>query len=112
MWSSVGSKTTPRRTERLFHEAKCPEEQFTILVAAMKAVAEQRPLALRGGQTAAIRGLPLTPRSEHAIFIRVDLQSDTKIGSSFTIDTTGQDSKTGNLMGGSRYLTVVNRPVG
>jgi hypothetical protein len=98
--------------ERLFQEAKYSEEQFKLLLAAMKAVAEQRLLALSGRQTAAIRGLPLTPRKEHAIFIRVDLPRNTKIGSSFAFDVTMQDSKTGNLLGGSRYLTVVNRPTG
>jgi hypothetical protein len=96
--------------ERLFHEAKYPEEQFNLLLGAMKAVAKQRPLALSGRQSAAIRGLPLTPRKEHAIFIRIDLPRRTKIGSSFSFDVTMQDSKTGNLLGGSRYLTVVNRP--
>jgi hypothetical protein len=98
--------------ERLFHEAKYPEEQFALLLGAMKAVADQRPLALRGRQTAAIRGLPLTPRKEHAIFIRVDLPRGTKIGSSFSFDIAVQDSKTAEPLGGSRYLTVVNRPAG
>jgi hypothetical protein len=98
--------------ERLFHEAKYPEEQFTLLLRAMKAVAEQRPLALPGGQMAAIRGLPLTPSKEYAIFIRVDLPKGTKIGSSFSFDITAQDSKTAEPLGGSRYLTVVNRPAG
>ena len=98
--------------ERLFHDAKYPEEQFTLLLDAMKAVAEQQPLALRGGKTAAIRGLPLTPSKEYAIFIRVDLPRGTKIGSSFSFDVTAQDSKTGAPLGGSRYITVVNRSAG
>jgi hypothetical protein len=96
--------------ERLSHEAKYPEEQLDLLLGAMKAVAKQRPLALSGGQSGAIRGLTLMPGKEHAIFIRIDLPKGTKIGSSFSFDVTMQDSKTRNLLGGSRYLTVVNRP--
>lgn len=98
--------------ERLFQDAKYPEEQFKLLLDAMKAVAGQRPLALPGGQLAAIRDLPLTPSQEHAIFIRVDLPKGTKIGSSFTFDITAQDSKTAEPLGASRYMAVVNRPAG
>ena len=98
--------------ERLFHEAKYPEDQFRLLVDAMKAVAEQQPLTLPGGQLAAIRDLPLTPSKEHAIFIRVDLPNGTKVGSSFTFDVSAQDSKTAEPLGGSRYMAVVNRPAG
>lgn len=96
--------------ERLFQEAKYPKEQFILLLDAMKAAAGQRPLALPGGQLAAIRDLPLTPSKEHAIFIRVDLPKGTKVGSSFSFDITAQDSTTAEPLGGSRYLTVVNRP--
>jgi hypothetical protein len=95
--------------ERLFHEAKYPKAQFTLLIQAMKAVAKQQPLTLRGRQSAAIRDLPLTPRQEHVVFIRIDLPRGTKIGSSFSFDVTMQDAKTRDLLGGSRYLTVVNK---
>jgi hypothetical protein len=98
--------------ERLFHEAKYPVVQFNLLLAAMKAVANQRPLAMRGGQRAAIRGLPLTPAGEHVIFIRIDLPRGTKIGASSSFDVTMQDSKTHDVLGGSRYVTVVNRQRG
>jgi hypothetical protein len=95
--------------ERLFHEAKYPKSQFALLMEAMKAVAKQRPLSLRGGQRAAIRGLALTPRQQHVVFIRIDLPRGTKVGSEFAFDVTMQDAKTRDVLGGSRYLTVVNR---
>jgi hypothetical protein len=96
--------------ERLFHEAKYPQAQYALLLAAMKAVAGQRPLALRGGRVAALLRLPLAPREQHAVFIRVDPPKGTEIGSSFSFEITQRDSKTGKPQGGSRYLVVVNRP--
>jgi hypothetical protein len=98
--------------ERLFFEAKYPEEQYALLVSAMKAVARQSPLAMRGGRVAALRNLPLGPRDEHAVFVRVDCPRGTKVGSSFTFDLTEHDSRTHKLIGGSRYQVVVNRPKG
>jgi hypothetical protein len=117
---SLGSSNSVNRwvenhtstAERLFHEAKYPKEQFALLLDGMKAVVGQRPLALPGGQVASIRDLPLTPSKEHAVFIRVDLPTGTKIGSSFSFDITARDSETAELLGGSRYLAVVNLPAG
>ena len=115
---SLGAANTVHRwverhtedAQRLFQEAKFPAEQHALLIAGMRAVAHQRPLSLRGGQVAAMRNLTLTPRHQHAVFIRVDVPERTEVGSSFTFDVTQQDSATGRLQGGSRYQVVVNRP--
>jgi hypothetical protein len=95
--------------ERLFFEGKYPEEQLSLLIENMRAVADQRPLALHGGRVAAIRRLPLGAGEQAPVFIRIDPPPGTDVGSSFIFDVTQQDSTTRTLEGGSRYQVVVNR---
>jgi hypothetical protein len=104
-WATAHIETA----KRLYYEAKYPEDQYSLLVRAIQRVAGQQPLVLNGGVTAAIRDLPLTRRDEHAVFFRIDLPSDAKIGSAFYFDVTQVDSKSRKSHGGSRYEIVVNR---
>lgn len=97
-------------SEQLFYTAKYPEQQYELLVESMKAVAGQDPLAMRGGRVAALRGLPVAPRGDHAVFVRVDPPKGTKVGASFSFDISEHDSRTGQLLGGSRYLVEVVPP--
>lgn len=99
-------------SKRLFYEAKYPERQYKLLVAAMEKVAAQRPLELQGGQVNAMQKLPLAPTDNHVIFFRIDPPANTKIGSMFQFDIQQRDSETGKTMGGSRYRVVVNRKAG
>ena len=113
----AGSKTVVKKwvagysgaAERLFHEAKYPEQQYKLLMDSMKKVASQVPLVLRGGAVAGIRTLDIAPKDRHAIFLRIDPPARAKPGSSWTFDVQQKDSKTGRLLGGSRYQVVVNR---
>jgi hypothetical protein len=98
--------------KRLFFEAKYPEDQYALLLSGMDQVADQPPLALRGGGMASIGALPLSPRDEHAVFIRIDPPRGTKVGSAFSFDVQQRDSKTKKVLGGSRYQVVVNQPSG
>ena len=96
--------------ERLFHDGKFPEQQYALLRSGMRAVARQAPLALVGGTIAAIRDLQLTPKSEHAVFVRVDPPKGAKPGSTFAFEVFERDAGKDKLRGGSRYQVVVNRP--
>jgi hypothetical protein len=95
--------------ERIYHEAKYPEDQYSLMVRAIRRVVGQQPLVLKGGVTAAIRNLPLTRGDEHAVFFRIDLPVDAQIGSAFSFDVTQFDSNSGKSHGGSRYEIIVNR---
>ncbi len=95
--------------ERLFYEAKYPELQYALMVEAMKTVADQPPLAMRGGRVAALRRLSLNAEGEHALFVRVDPPKGTKVGSAYWFDITQRDSRSGELLGGSRYQVEVTR---
>jgi hypothetical protein len=70
---------------------------------------DQTPLVTIGNSMAEIRHLPIVPKEEYAIFIRVDLPQGTKIGSAFDFDVIQRDSRTSALLGGSRYCVVVNK---
>ena len=96
--------------ERLLNEAKYPEQQYKLLVESINAVADQNPLVMRGKRVATLRGLTIDPRSEHAVFVRVDPPKGTKVGASFSFDIAEHDSKSGALLGGSRYLVEVVPP--
>jgi hypothetical protein len=95
--------------KRLFFEAKYSERQFTLLTDSMKAVAGQTPLVLKGGGAAEVRELPIAPKDEFAIFLRIDPPQGTKVGSVFEFDVIQRNSKTKKPLGGSRYKVVVNK---
>jgi hypothetical protein len=94
--------------QRLFFEAKYREDQFKLLAASMKAVSGQTPFTLDGG-VGEITGLPIKAADEFAVFFRIDAPQNSKIGSAWEFDVQQKDSKTGNLLGGSRYRVVVNK---
>jgi hypothetical protein len=75
----------------------------------MEQVADQRPLVLAGGRKAAVTFLAVTGRDAHTVFLRIDPPPKSKIGSEWTFDVNQVDSKTKKLLGGSRYMVVVNR---
>jgi hypothetical protein len=95
---------------KLFFEAKYSERQFTLLSDSMKAVTGQTPLVLKGGGQAELRELPIAPKDEFPIFLRIDPPQGTRAGSTFEFDIIQRNSKTKKLLGGSRYKVVVNRP--
>jgi photosystem II stability/assembly factor-like uncharacterized protein len=101
-----------RQTEdakRLFHEAKYPADQFELMTSAVAKVAGQKPLVLAGGKAATLKGLPLSNKDDHFIFIRVDASEKSKPGASTFFDVTQTDSTTGAFLGASRYQVVINR---
>ncbi len=98
-----------RRAERLFYEAKYPQAHFELLRTAMEAVAGQAPLVLAGGVDAAITGLPLATRDEHAVFVRVDPPHSARPGAAFRFTVTQRDSRTGASQGASSYAVVVTK---
>lgn len=93
---------------RLFFEAKYPEAQFKLLSASMERVAGRTPLVLRGGM-GTIRNLPIKPKDEMAVFLRIDPPAGAKSGAAWEFDVQQKDTKSGRLLGGSRYSVVVNR---
>jgi hypothetical protein len=100
-----------KAAEQLYHEAKYPKSQFDLLTKAMKEVADQSPLLWKGGRTAAIRELPISPKDEHVIFFRVDPPKEVKVGMTFEFDILQQSSKKGSPQGASRYRVVINRKI-
>ena len=82
--------------------------QYQQFIDAMATVAHAPPLAVAatGGQ---LLGLPINPKDEHSIFIRIDMPQGTRVGTVSEFDVTQTDSATGRLLGGSRYRVVVNR---
>jgi len=116
----AGSKTVVKKwaksyskvAEQLFHEAKYPEFQFKLLVLSMKKAKTQVPLVLKGGTAAAVQRLEIAAKDKHAIFLRIDTPAKAKSGSEWIFDVTQRDSKTGKMLGGSRYQVVVNRKEG
>ena len=113
----IGSKSTVTNwqknywkvVERLFNEAKYPEQQFRLLSESMKKVAPQVPLVAKGGGVARISALAIAPNDRHAIFLRIDPPAKAKPGAQWSFDVSQQDPKNGQLLGGSRYQVVVNR---
>jgi hypothetical protein len=101
-----------KAAERLFHEAKHPRHQFELLMESAKKVATQPPLVLKGGAEAGVHGLEITAKDRHAIFFRIDPPAKAKPGAKWTFDVCQRESKTGRLVGGSRYQVVVNRKEG
>jgi len=101
----------PDVAKRLFYEAKYPERQFRLLSEAMKGVAQATPLAAEGGGVAELNGLPIGPKDEHAIFLRIDLPRSTKVGTAYAFDVMQRDTHSKRILGGTRYPVVVNRPV-
>jgi hypothetical protein len=98
-----------RAAERLFHDAKYSADQFKLLADSMKKVATQAPLVLKGGSRAGVRALGIAAKERHAIFFRIDPPAKAKPGSNWIFDVQQRDSKSGQLIGGSRYQVVVNR---
>ena len=97
---------------QLFFDAKYSDAQFKLLSDSMRAVAGQTPLVLKGGGTAQLRELPIAPKDELPIFMRVDPPQGTKVGATFEFDIVQRDSKTKRILGGSRYKVVVNKAAG
>jgi hypothetical protein len=97
--------------EGLFYEAKYPQEQYRLMAAAIKKVAGQKPLVLKGGKLSAIRSLSISREAEHAIFFRIDPPEGAKVGSVFEFDVIQQDSRNKTPLSGSRYRVVVNKQV-
>ena len=102
-------KTYVKAAERLFHEAKYPIEQYRLLTESMKKVAAQVPLVLNGARIASIRALQIAANDRHAIFLRIDPPAKAKPGSKWSFDVSQRNTKTGQLLGGSRYQVVVNQ---
>ena len=98
----------PAQAKKLFFEAKYPELQYKQFADAMTKVATAAPLvvAADGGQ---LLKLPINPKDEHSIFIRIDLPVGTRVGTVSEFDVMQMDSATGRMLGGSRYRVVVNR---
>jgi hypothetical protein len=103
--------THAKALRRLFNEAKYPEAQLKLMLEAMKQVAGQTPLVLKGGRSAALTALALGPRDEIPIFLRIEPPAGTKVGAVFEFDIQQRSSQSRRLLGGSRYRVVVNRPV-
>ena len=100
----------PEVAKRLFFEAKYSEKQYRLLSDSMAKVAKAAPLMAKGGGRAELRELPIGPEDEHAVFMRIDLPQGTRVGTVYEFDVTQRDSRTGLLLGGTRYRVVVNRP--
>jgi hypothetical protein len=113
----IGSKTAVAKwqkiyvkaAERLFHEAKYPIDQYRLLAASMKKVAAQAPFVLNGGRLASISALQIATNDRHAIFLRIDPPAKAKPGSQWSFDVSQRNTKTRELLGGSRYHVVVNK---
>ncbi|MEO8135560.1 MAG: hypothetical protein ABI831_16470, partial [Betaproteobacteria bacterium] len=97
--------------KQLFYEAKFSEFQYSVLVKAMAGIGGQAPLVLKGGGNAEVRQLPIAPKDEFAIFMRIDPPQGTKVGAVFEFDIVQRDSKSKQRLGGSRYRIVVNKGV-
>ena len=95
--------------KRLFYEAKYPEAQYKLLADSMRLVSGQKTLVLKGGGIAEIRDLPIGPKDEIPIFMRIDPPANTKIGSVYEFDIVQFDAKSNARLGGSRYRVVINR---
>ena len=97
--------------ERLFFEAKYPQEQFALLRVAMNSVKGQTPFVLAGGGLARLSQLPLGPKDEIPIFLRIDPPANANLDSVFEFDVLQSVSgeRTDAMLGGSRYRVVVNR---
>ena len=102
----------PEIAKRMFYEAKYPEYQFEVLMAAMKAVSRATPLAASGGEVAELNALPLGPKDEYPIFLRLDLPKGTTVGTAYELDIVQRESHSKRILGGVRYPVVVNRHVG
>jgi hypothetical protein len=103
----IGAFTPVAR--RLFYEAKYPEHQYRLLESSMQSVVGQMPLVLQE-DIGEIRGVPIKAKDEFAVFIRIDPPARAKIGSVWEFDVFQRDSKSGRILGGSRYRVVVNKP--
>jgi hypothetical protein len=97
------------KAERLYHEAKYPAAQYKLLRDSMQLVAGQTPLVLSGAGSASVRNLPLAPKDEFAIFLRIDPPAGAKVGAAYEFDVVQFDAKTNSRLGGSRYRVVINR---
>jgi hypothetical protein len=104
-WVKSYSKTA----ERLFHEAKYPEGQFATLIDAMQKASTGVPLVLKGAAAGVVHSLGIAAKDRHAIFFRIDPPPKARPGSDWTFDVQLRNSKTGQLLGGSRYQVVINR---
>ena len=101
-------KTYVKAAERLFHEAKYPIEQYRLLTESMKKVAAQVPLVLNGARC---KHQSASNRSQRQAcdFLRIDPPAKAKPGSKWSFDVSQRNTKTGQLLGGSRYQVVVNQ---
>jgi hypothetical protein len=99
----------PALAKKLYFDAKFTDVQYQQLTAAMSKVATAKPLvfAAGGGQ---LTSLPINPKDEHSIFIRIDLPKGTRVGTIYEFDVMQRDTRSGKMLGGSRYRVMVNRP--
>jgi hypothetical protein len=98
--------------ERLYFEAKYAEHQYQLLVESMRLVARQKPLVQKGGTVAELRDLPLGPRDEIPVFMRIDPPANARAGTTYDFDVMQFDAQSNKRLGGSRYRVVINRKVG
>lgn len=103
-------KEHPVAIKRLYEESKYAAEHYKDMMLAMKQVARQSPLQLARGSEGVIRKIPITAAGRHAMFLRIDPPEGSKIGSAWEFEIRQFDSETRELIGGSRYRVVVNKP--
>jgi hypothetical protein len=101
-----------RVARRLYYEAKYPEAQYKLLVESMRLVSRQKPLVQKGGSVAEMRDLPIGPKDEIPVFMRIDPPENAKPGTTFDFDVMQLDARSRKRLGGSRYHVVINRKAG
>jgi hypothetical protein len=95
--------------KRLFYEGKYPDAQYKLLVESMRLVSRQTPLVAKGGSIAELRELPISPKDEIPVFLRIDPTPNARVGSVFEFDIQQFDTKSKQLLGGSRYRVEIAR---
>jgi hypothetical protein len=71
----------------------------------------QTPLVAAGGGRAEVAGLPLGPKDEVAVFLRIDPPAKARAGSAWEFDVQqfSGGTRKRTLLGGSRYRVVMSR---
>ncbi len=98
----------PALAKKLYFEAKYSDVQYQQLANAMTSVASATPLVVAAGG-GELTGLPINPKDEHSIFMRIDVPKGTKVGTVYEFDVMQRDTRSGRMLGGSRYRVMVNR---
>jgi hypothetical protein len=100
----------PEMARRLHYEAKYPVEQYKRFVNAIEGLAVDRPLLLDGRKTGVVHGVALEPGRPQTVFFRVDAPRRARLGAAWEFDVQQRDPDKGEILGGSRYRVVINRP--